>query len=437
MSSDRLDRRQFLGCAAAGAAMALAPSVRRGGRAAPGPSASPVSDAAPPDPPAAPAPHAWIEEATIATLSAAMASGKHSAKEIAEAYLARIEALDGAGPSCAPSSRSTRTRWPIADALDAERRGARAARPAARHPDPAQGQHRHRRPDDHDRRLAGAGRLDPARDAVRRRPAARGRRRPARQGEPERVGQLPLDALARAAGARAAGRAATRTRSTAARAARAPARARRSPPTCAPVAIGTETDGSIVCPASASGIVGIKPTVGLTSRAGIIPIAHSQDTAGPMARTVADAAAPAGALAGVDDRDPATRRRATAADYARSWTRRPARRAHRRGPRSLLRLPPGGSTARRGGDRGDARARRRPSSIRPTSRTSTEMDDGRARRAALRVQGRPRSLPGRRSARRADPHAGRRDRLQRASTPTEEMPFFGQELFLRRRRRAR
>jgi len=71
-------------------------------------------------------------------------------------------------------------------------------------------------------------------------------------------------------------------------------------------AIGTETDGSIVCPSSANGIVGIKPTVGLVSRAGIIPIAHSQDTAGPMARTVSDAVAVLGALTGVDPRDPAT-----------------------------------------------------------------------------------------------------------------------------------
>jgi amidase len=72
------------------------------------------------------------------------------------------------------------------------------------------------------------------------------------------------------------------------------------------VAIGTETDGSIVCPSSANGLVGIKPTVGLVSRAGIIPIAHSQDTAGPMARSVADAAATLSALTGVDPRDPAT-----------------------------------------------------------------------------------------------------------------------------------
>lgn len=70
--------------------------------------------------------------------------------------------------------------------------------------------------------------------------------------------------------------------------------------------IGTETDGSIVCPANSNGIVGIKPTVGLTSRAGVIPIAHSQDTIGPLARTVADAAAVLSAIAGPDPRDPMT-----------------------------------------------------------------------------------------------------------------------------------
>jgi amidase len=71
-------------------------------------------------------------------------------------------------------------------------------------------------------------------------------------------------------------------------------------------ALGTETDGSIVCPSSANGVVGIKPTVGLVSRAGVVPIAHSQDTVGPHGRTVADAAAVLGALVGFDPRDPQT-----------------------------------------------------------------------------------------------------------------------------------
>src|SRR5687768_14589497 len=71
-------------------------------------------------------------------------------------------------------------------------------------------------------------------------------------------------------------------------------------------AVGTETDGSIICPAQTNGIVGIKPTLGLLSRSGIIPIAHSQDTAGPMARTVADAAILLGAMTGIDGHDKAT-----------------------------------------------------------------------------------------------------------------------------------
>ena len=82
------------------------------------------------------------------------------------------------------------------------------------------------------------------------------------------------------------------------------------------LAVGTETDGSIVSPAAANGIVGLKPTVGLVSRSGIVPISHTQDTAGPMARSVADAAALLGVLAGPDPRDPATSQ-ATLTDYTR------------------------------------------------------------------------------------------------------------------------
>jgi amidase len=83
------------------------------------------------------------------------------------------------------------------------------------------------------------------------------------------------------------------------------------------VAIGTETDGSIVCPATTNGLVGLKPTLGLVSRAGIIPIAASQDTAGPMTRTVTDTAILLGALTGVDPRDTVTTRseRRGSADY--------------------------------------------------------------------------------------------------------------------------
>jgi len=86
------------------------------------------------------------------------------------------------------------------------------------------------------------------------------------------------------------------------------------------VAIGTETDGSVVCPAGINGIVGIKPTLGLVSRSGIIPIAHSQDTAGPMARSVRDAAILLSVMTGVDTDDPATSDAEIHHDYSANLT---------------------------------------------------------------------------------------------------------------------
>jgi amidase len=87
------------------------------------------------------------------------------------------------------------------------------------------------------------------------------------------------------------------------------------------VAIGTETDGSVICPSGINGVVGIKPTLGLVSRTGIIPIAHSQDTAGPMARSVRDAAILLGAMAGTDPADPATQEAQGAlSDYTTNLT---------------------------------------------------------------------------------------------------------------------
>jgi amidase len=85
------------------------------------------------------------------------------------------------------------------------------------------------------------------------------------------------------------------------------------------VAVGTKTDGSIICPASVDGVVGLKPTVGLVSRRGIIPISATQDTAGPIGRTVADVAALLSGMTGVDDRDPAGRSAAgkVAPDYSK------------------------------------------------------------------------------------------------------------------------
>src|SRR5262249_59504123 len=108
---------------------------------------------------------------------------------------------------------------------------------------------------------------------------------------------------------------------------------------------GTETDGSVVCPASACGIVGLKPTLGLVSRGGIVPISAAQDTAGPMTRSVADAAALLSAMAGADPGDPATvtagvpPRASTAVPHPRAPARARTR-AWREGATAAARPPP-------------------------------------------------------------------------------------------------
>ena len=183
----------------------------------------------------------------------------------------------------------------------------------------------------------------------------------------------------------------------------------------APLAVGTETDGSIVCPASACGVVGIKPTLGLVSRHGIVPISAAQDTAGPMARTVADAAALLSVLAGADAADPATAGAAgQPADYTAfldpgALQRRPARRVAGR-----LRRGRPGHPGRAG------RRRRRCSAstgatvldpVRPARRGRP--GGARVRRAAARVQARPQPLPAR-PARPAAALPGRAHRLQHA-----------------------
>lgn len=116
----------------------------------------------------------------------------------------------------------------------------------------------------------------------------------------------------------------------------------------APLAVGTETDGSILCPAALNGVVGIKPTVGLTSRTGVVPISSSQDTVGPLARCVADAAALLGVLAGgasgADPLDEATMNRPAGlpADYMGCCRADGLDGARIGVPRALLRLQPEG-----------------------------------------------------------------------------------------------
>ena len=130
----------------------------------------------------------------------------------------------------------------------------------------------------------------------------------------------------------------------------------------AAVGVGTETDGSVTCPSAINGLVGLKPTVGLVSRTHIVPISHSQDTAGPMGRSVADVAALLTAMQGADPADPATARAPVLAhpiDYAAGAARGlPERRAHRRLALRLRRAA-GRGRGVRGRARRPARPRRR------------------------------------------------------------------------------
>ena len=156
----------------------------------------------------------------------------------------------------------------------------------------------------------------PARDAFLVRGCAPRRGDP-RQGQPVGVGELPLP---RSSSGWSAPR---RPDQQPVRAGPQPVRLQQRlgrggrRPTSRRSTIGTETDGSIVCPAGANGMVGIKPTLGLVSRSGVVPISAGQDTAGPMARTVTDAAAVLSVIQGVDPADPAT---AAAAPHAAGTT---------------------------------------------------------------------------------------------------------------------
>ena len=259
-----------------------------------------------------------LDEITIADLQAGMASGKFSALSITQKYLARIEEIDKQGPALNSVIEINPDAVAIADALDQERREKHLRGPMHGIPVLIKDNI-----DTADRMQTTAGSLallgsKPARDsfvAQKLREAgavilgktnlsewANIRSSHSSSGWSGRGGQTnnPYALDRNPCGSSSGSGAAT------------------AASLCA-VAVGTETDGSVVCPASANGLVGIKPTLGLISRSGIIPIAHSQDTAGPMARTVRDAAILLGALAGVDPRDSATSASASkaAADYSK------------------------------------------------------------------------------------------------------------------------
>ncbi|MBD0372081.1 MAG: amidase [Pyrinomonadaceae bacterium] len=246
-----------------------------------------------------------LDEATIGDLQAGMQRGRWTARSLAEKYLARIDEIDRRGPKLNSVIELNPDALKIAESLDRERKAGASRGPLHGIPVLIKDNI-----DTADRMMTTAGSLalvgaKPARDAFvaeRLRVAgavilgktnlsewANFRSTHSTSGWSGRGGQTRLPyALDRNPCGSSSG-------SGVAVAANL----------CA-VAVGTETDGSIVCPSSANSIVGIKPTLGLVSREGIIPIAHSQDTAGPMARTVRDAAILLGALAGVDARDEAT-----------------------------------------------------------------------------------------------------------------------------------
>lgn len=246
-----------------------------------------------------------LEEVTIAELQAAMEEGEFTAVELVNAYIERIEAIDQDGPRLNSILEINPDALDIAQALDEERRTSGARSPLHGIPILLKDNI-----DTADRMRTTAGSLalmnsTPARDAFivqRLRDAgavilgktnmsewANFRSTRSSSGWSGRGGQCknPYILDRNPCGSSSGSGAATAANLTAG-------------------SIGTETDGSIVCPATANGVVGIKPTVGLLSRSGIIPISHNQDTPGPHARVVADAAAILGAMVGVDPDDPAT-----------------------------------------------------------------------------------------------------------------------------------
>jgi len=259
-----------------------------------------------------------LDEITTADLQAGMASGKFTARSITEKYLARIEEIDKQGPTLNGIIEVNPDALAIADALDQERKERHVRGPLHGIPVLIKDNI-----DTADRMQTTAGSLallgsKPTRDSF--------VAQKLRESGAVILGKTNLSEWANIRSSHSSsgwsGRGGQTTNPYALD--RNPcgsssgSGAAISASLCA-VAVGSETDGSIVCPASANGIVGIKPTLGLISRSGIIPIAHSQDTAGPMARSVRDAAILLGALAGIDPRDGATSASAgkAAADYTK------------------------------------------------------------------------------------------------------------------------
>ncbi len=273
----------------------------------------------------APAPHAHqaaavaafeLDEATVSSLQEAMAAGRYTSRRLVELYTERINAIDRDGPALRSVSEINPDAVAIADRLDAERRAGRVRGPLHGIPVLIKDNI-----DTGDRMMTTAGSLAlegsvAARDAF---VAAR-----LRDAGAVILGKTNLSEWANFRSTRSTSGWSGRGGQV-----RSPYALDRNPcgsssgsgtaaaANLATIAVGTETDGSIVCPSGASALVGIKPTVGLVSRTGIIPISGTQDTAGPMARTVTDAAILLQALTSVDPLDAATARSRT---HARNYT---------------------------------------------------------------------------------------------------------------------
>ena len=260
-----------------------------------------------------------LPEWTIADLQEKMESGELTARQVADLYLQRIEAVDKGGPYINSVIELNPDALEVADGLDQERKAGKVRGPLHGIPILLKDNI-----DTHDRMQTTAGSLAlegniAARDAF--------IVRQLRKAGAVILGKTNLSEWANFRGRHSISGWSSRgglTRNPHALDRSACGSSSGSGAAVAAnlcvAAIGTETDGSIICPSQTNGIVGIKPTLGLLSRSGIIPIAHSQDTPGPMARTVADAAILLGAMTGVDSTDPATRlsRKRSSSNYAKS-----------------------------------------------------------------------------------------------------------------------
>ena len=290
-----MDRRTFIGTTAAGGAGLAMTSA-----CAPTASDAPASGSG-----GSQVPPFEFDEVTVDDLRRMMESGEHTARSITEAYIERIEAMDRRGPELRSMIEINPDALDIADELDAERRADGPRGPLHGIPVALKDNL-----DTHDRMTTTAGSL-----------ALEGSIPPRDSFVAERLRAAGAILLAKANMSEWAyfrGERATSGWSARGGQCRNPYALNRNPcgsssgsgvaasaNLCA-LTVGTETGGSIMCPSSSNGIVGIKPTVGLWSRSGIIPISHSQDTAGPMTRTVRDAAVLLGGAVGVDPRDEAT-----------------------------------------------------------------------------------------------------------------------------------